>query len=588
MPELSTGRVIIRLFAVVRPYVGLVVVCGLAVLIKEIARVSVFVFVGRALDVVVGASVERLDRLLVIEGVLVLCIGVNGFAAVLTMFRAAGYAVHDARRLTVDSILHLPMRFYETSRSGDMVSRVNGDSETMEGFVIFVCQSAVFRTLMLFMTMGFMVFLSWKIALVNFAVVPLGCLLSERVTRPLEKKHAASREALGRVTATASDVVQGAVEMKAFAMEASLGCAHDRAVAEMVHAQDRIARADVAVRFVNGVTYVVPLVVTYGIGAALVLAGEITPGAVLAMQYVLGTFGMCVDFVFEFFGNVRASAAAGRRLIELWDAPKDAEQRGPAMPPAADGEAAVRFRDVGFAYADEGPWVLRHLDLTVRRGETVALVGRSGCGKTTVLRLIAGFYAPAEGAVEVFGRQPCGPLLHEVRRDLALVAQEPFLFPVGIGANIALGAGDAEGAAAGIAESAAKAGIHEFVCSLPEGYDAMVGERGARLSGGQRQRVAIARAFHKDAPLLLLDEPTSSLDSATENLVQQSLARLMRGRTTIVVAHRLSTIRNVDRIHVMDGGTVVEAGTHAELMAAGGRYQDLYRRQAGETSGVAG
>ena len=293
---------------------------------------------------------------------------------------------------------------------------------------------------------------------------------------------------------------------------------------------------------------------------------------------------MCVDFVFEFFGNVRASAAAGRRLIEIWDTPKEGEQGGPTAPGADDRDTAVRLRDVCFAYGEGAPRVLSHLSLTVRRGESLALVGRSGCGKTTVLRLIAGFYVPLEGTVEVFGKQPLGPLLPEVRKELALVAQEPFLFPVSIGANIALGMGDDLGSPEGIAESAAKARIHEFVCSLPKRYDAPVGERGARLSGGQRQRVSIARAFHRDAPLLLLDEPTSSLDSATENLVQQSLAELMQGRTTIVVAHRLSTIKEVDRICVMDGGAIVEAGTHDELMAADGLYRELYRRQAGDTA----
>ena len=251
MSDFEPRKVILGLIAIVRPHLGWILMAGVAVLLKEIARVSVYIFVGQALDVVVGMSHARLDRLLLIEGALVIGIGANGFAAVFSMFRASGMAVHDARRITVGNILRMPVRFLEGHRTGDLVSRINSDCEEMEGFVIFVCQSVIFRTLMLFMTMGFMVFLSWKIAVVNFLILPLGYVVSGRVTRPLEKKNTAYQAALGKVTATASDVVQGAVEMKAFAMESHLGEAHDRAVDEMVRTQDDMARTNVPIGLAN-------------------------------------------------------------------------------------------------------------------------------------------------------------------------------------------------------------------------------------------------------------------------------------------------------------------------------------------------
>jgi subfamily B ATP-binding cassette protein MsbA len=262
---------------------------------------------------------------------------------------------------------------------------------------------------------------------------------------------------------------------------------------------------------------------------------------------------------------------AGRRLFGALDVEPEVGDTQDAMDLAA-GEATVRLSNVSFRYNEDIP-VLEGVDLEARRGEIIALVGPSGAGKTTVLNLIPRFYDVSSGALTIDGQDIRCVTLSSLRRQIALVTQEPFLFDDTIRANIAYakaGATDVE-----IEAAARAAAAHEFIVGLPRGYESTVGESGARLSGGQRQRIAIARAFLKDAPILLLDEATSALDTESEAQVQAALTRLMAGRTTLLIAHRLSTVRGADRIYVLDRGQVVETGTHDTLMTRGGLYARL-------------
>jgi subfamily B ATP-binding cassette protein MsbA len=249
----------------------------------------------------------------------------------------------------------------------------------------------------------------------------------------------------------------------------------------------------------------------------------------------------------------------------------------PGAQPLPKGESTIRLEEVGFAYGPDGPPTLSGVTLEARRGETVALVGPSGGGKTTILNLIPRFYDATLGKVTIDGHDVRQVTLASLRDQIALVTQEPFLFDETIRANIAYARPDASQAE--IEQAARAAAAHDFVTALPNGYDSTVGEAGARLSGGQRQRIAIARAFLKDAPILLLDEATSALDTESEAQVQAALKRLMAGRTTILIAHRLSTVRGADRIYVIDRGRIVETGDHASLMKARGLYARLAQSQ---------
>jgi subfamily B ATP-binding cassette protein MsbA len=304
--------------------------------------------------------------------------------------------------------------------------------------------------------------------------------------------------------------------------------------------------------------------------------GSMTVGAFVAFIGALGLASQSLRQLANLQTVMAEGMSAGRRLFAALDVePEVHEQRGAR--PLACGAGLIAFEDVSFSYGGDGPPALTGVSFEARRGETIALVGPSGGGKTTILNLIPRFYDPTEGRVRIDGQDLRDVTLASLRAQIALVTQEPFLFDDTIRANIAYARPDASEEA--IRQAAEAAAAHEFIMDLPGGYDTTVGEAGARLSGGQRQRIAIARAFLKDAPILLLDEATSALDTESEAQVQVALRRLMAGRTTLLIAHRLSTVRGADRIYVIERGQIVETGDHASLMKKRGLYARLAKTQ---------
>jgi subfamily B ATP-binding cassette protein MsbA len=304
--------------------------------------------------------------------------------------------------------------------------------------------------------------------------------------------------------------------------------------------------------------------------------GAMSVGAFVSFIAALGMASQSLRQLANLQTVFAEGLAAARRLFANLDVEPQIRD-APAARRLERAQGDLAFEQVGFAYGADGPPALSGVSLAARRGETVALVGPSGSGKTTLLNLIPRFYDATEGRVTIDGQDVRDVTLASLRAQIALVTQEPFLFDDTIGANIAYarpGASSAE-----IEQAARAAAAHDFIAELPAGYETAVGEAGARLSGGQRQRIAIARAFLKDAPILLLDEATSALDAESEAQVQAALKRLMAGRTTVLIAHRLATVRGADRIYVVDKGRIVETGDHAALLRQGGLYTRLARGQ---------
>lgn len=461
------------------------------------------------------------------------------------------------------------------SHSGGFVSSVLYDAGLIReaattGLVNFVQQS-----LMLAAAGVVMASTDWRLGLFVLLAAPMVAFSLARFMRRATK---AARGAMAATSTLATAIMEGLDGVRVVKME-NREAYEEARVADVISDRQRHiisgdnARAAAAPATETVMFVVVAAVLAYEAWRAS--SGHSNIGAFAAFFAALLTAAQSLRQVSNLATLVSQGLVAGRRLFAALDVEPEIRDQ-PGTPDLTLTDATLKFEGVTFAYGDDAS-VLDQVDLEARRGEVVALVGPSGAGKTTILNLIPRFYDVAAGAVTLDGQDVRRVSLASLRRHIALVTQEPFLFDDTIAANIAYardGASRAE-----IEAAASQAAAHEFILALPQGYDTVVGEAGARLSGGQRQRVAIARAFLKDAPLLLLDEATSALDSESEAQIQAALARLMSGRTTVLIAHRLSTVRGADRIYVLDQGRVVETGAHASLMTRGGLYAKLARTQ---------
>jgi subfamily B ATP-binding cassette protein MsbA len=414
------------------------------------------------------------------------------------------------------------------------------------------------------------------LSLVLILALPLSGWIMRRFSKRTTK---AARGAMAETSALSTAIMESLDGIRVVKIE-NREAYEEARVAEVVR-----RRQDHLVKGANARARAAPateLVMTLITAAVIAYAGwrsqqgAMTVGAFVAFIGALGLASQSLRQLANLQTVMAEGMSAARRLFAALDVEPEVREQ-PGASPLACGEGVLRFEAVGFSYGREGAPTLSGIDLEARRGETIALVGPSGGGKSTILNLIPRFYDPTAGRVTLDGQDIRDVTLASLRAQVALVTQEPFLFDDTIRANIAYARPDAPEAA--IEQAARAAAAHDFIMALPHGYDTTVGEAGARLSGGQRQRIAIARAFLKDAPILLLDEATSALDTESEAQVQAALKRLMAGRTTLLIAHRLSTVRGADRIYVIDQGRIVEIGDHASLVRKRGLYARLAKSQ---------
>jgi ATP-binding cassette, subfamily B, bacterial len=478
-----------------------------------------------------------------------------------------------ALRQRVTARLHeLPLNYHQRQTVGATVSRVN---TSINGFVTAVAELA-FKALpalaYLALALAALFQLDWRLALAVCVFAPLPALIGMRAAPEQTRRD---RELLAHWTGTFgrwTEVLAGIRTVKGFAMEKAEERRFLEAVAQGNGHVKRGARRDAQTAALQGLAAAAARFSVAAIGGWLVLRGEGTVGTlVAALQYVGGLFGP-IQGLTNVYATVRRASVSLESVTAILDAP-DPVADAPGAHDLIVPRGAVQFEAVSFDYGDGRP-VLNEVTLAVAPGETVALVGPSGCGKTTLVSLLERLYAPTAGRILVDGADVRDCTQRSLRSQVGTVMQDVHLFNDTILANIAYGT---VGASREQAEAAARtANAHEFIEKLPEGYDTVVGERGAGLSGGQKQRIAIARALLKNPPILVLDEATSALDNESEALVQAALRRLTRGRTTLVVAHRLSTVIDADRIVVLRGGNVEAIGTHAQLLAQGGYYAKLF------------
>ncbi|MBV9543739.1 MAG: ABC transporter ATP-binding protein [Chloroflexi bacterium] len=469
----------------------------------------------------------------------------------------------------------LPLAFFDRRPLGDLMSRVTNDVDTLNQLLSQGLTQLLGSLFGLIGIVFAMLLLNVPLALVSFTVIPLIFVATSVFSRLARRAFRTTRETTGDVTAELQEEISGIREAQAFnRTQTNIARFRER---NRANRDANVAAVTLTAAFAPTIDVLSTLgtAVVIGFGGYLLLAGQLSVGVVAAFLIYVQQFFRPIQLVSQVYTQLQAALAGAERIYGILDEPEEVPDAPDA--PVLDGvDGRVTFDGVSFAYEPTRP-ALRHVSFDVATGQTVALVGRTGAGKTTIANLIPRFYEVSRGAVRVDGQDVRAVTRASLRRQLAIVLQEPFLFGGTVADNIAYGRPGATRAEIQAAAEAVDA--HHFIEALPQGYDTRLAEHGSTLSQGQRQLLSFARAVLADPRILILDEATSSIDTRTEQRIQTALSRLLRGRTSIVIAHRLSTIRDADLILVIESGQIIERGNHADLLAAGGRYSELYERQ---------
>ncbi len=492
--------------------------------------------------------------------------------------------VYDLASDLFAKLQQLSLRFHAGRFVGDNIRRVTADCTC----VSIIVKDALLPVISSVITVVVMFDILWRIdptlTLIALAVVPYMLVIFQLHARPMLKLSYVEQETEARIYDVAEQTLSAMPVVQAFGREDFNDRRFARATAGTLDATLKLTRVQLRFKVLMGLATAVGTAGIYWLGARHALAGGTSLGAIGTILLFLSYLGSLYDplsTVIYTSSTIQAAAGSAQRVREVLDAEREvADKPGARKLPPVRGR--VEIEDVTFGYDPNRP-VLQNVSLTAGPGETIALVGATGSGKSTLVSLLPRFFDPQSGRVRVDGHDVRDVQLKSLRQQIAIVLQEPFLFPLSVAENIAYGRPHAT--LAEIEAAARAANAHEFIARLPDGYRTVIGERGATLSGGERQRLSIARALLKNAPILILDEPTSALDLETERDLLEALERLTQGRTTFVIAHRLSLVRRASRIAVLQDGRIAEAGTHAELLARGGRYAEFHRIQFGAGGG---
>ncbi|MDA0262250.1 MAG: ABC transporter ATP-binding protein [Proteobacteria bacterium] len=479
-------------------------------------------------------------------------------------------------------LMRADLAYFYKMTTGKLISNFLNDVQHLQEMLGRALSGIAKDSFTLVFLVGLLFYQDWRLAIITCFIFPIAIIPIRQLGRRMRKASTRTQVETGRFSAVLNETMHGVRHVKAYGME---GYETDRArqvIAERLRSMFKVVRTRaLATPFVETLSGLAIAAVIY-YGGTRIVSGETSPGTFVSFLGALIMSYQPLRSLANLNTALQEGLAAAQRIFAHLDVQ-------PAIQEAADAVALVvkngeiSFKEVWFTY-DNGKAALKGLSFDVAAGKTVALVGRSGAGKSTIVNLLPRFFDVVAGSITIDGTDLRDMTLASLRGSIALVSQESTLFNDTVRANIAYGRTDANEAE--IQSAAADAAAHDFIMELPQGYDTMVGENGVLLSGGQRQRIAIARAMLKNAPILLLDEATSALDSESERQVQAALVKLMRGRSTLVVAHRLSSVQDADRIYVIDDGRITESGRHGELLARGGVYAELYAEQAGEIEDV--
>ncbi|MDT0381164.1 ABC transporter ATP-binding protein [Streptomyces sp. DSM 42041] len=577
-------RRILRLF---RPYRGRLAVVGLLVGASSLVSVASPFLLREILDTAIPERRTGLLTLLAL-GMILIAVTTSVFGVLQTLLSTTvGQRVmHDLRTGVYAKLQRMPLAFFTRTRTGEVQSRIANDIGGMQATVTSTATSLVSNLTSVVATVCAMLALDWRLTAVSLLLLPFFVWISRRVGRE-RKEHTARRQ---KQMAAMSALVTESLSVSGILLGRTMGRADsltDGFAGESEHLARLEIRSSMAGRWrmatIGIVMAALPALLYWTAGLLLHLGGPtLTLGTLVAFVTLQQGLLRPAVSLLSTGVDMQTSLALFHRIFEYLDLTVDiTEPERPVRLPAPRGE--IRLEDVSFAYTPGGPPTLHALDLTVPAGSSLALVGATGSGKTTLGYLLPRLYDVTAGRVTLDGVDVRDLDFDTLARAVGVVSQETYLFHTSVAENLRFarpGATDEE-----LAAAARAAQIHEHIAALPDGYDTVVGERGHRFSGGEKQRLALARTILRDPPVLVLDEATSALDNRTERAVQAAIDALSAGRTTVTIAHRLSTVRRADQIVVLDGGRIAERGTHAELLARGGRYAALVRRESADPEG---